>query len=251
MAEPLLALRGLHKRFGGLVVTDNVTLSVQPGEVHAIIGPNGAGKTTLMHQISGALAPDSGSVRIAGHDVTRWRLPARVRLGLARTFQITSIIPGFTVLENAALAAQARGGSSFRFFRPVRGDPALNDAARAALDQVGLLHRAAALAGTLSHGEKRQLELAVALATEPRLLLLDEPLAGAGAEEAELLVGLLGSLRGRFGMLLVEHDMQAVFTLADRISVLVQGRVIVTGNAETIRTHPEVRAAYLGEDADA
>ena len=248
MPDALLELRGLRKRFGGLTVTDNVSLSVLPGEIHAVIGPNGAGKTTLISLISGTLPPDSGTVLFAGADVTHRTLPHRARLGLARSFQITSVIPGFSALENAALAAQAHTGSSFRFLRPVRRDAALNDAARQALDQVGLGPRAETLAGTLSHGEKRQLELAVALASNPRLLLLDEPLAGAGAEETERLVALLASLRGRFGILLVEHDMQAVFALADRISVLVYGRIVVTGDATTIRSHPEVRAAYLGED---
>jgi branched-chain amino acid transport system ATP-binding protein len=247
--EPLLELRGLHKRFGGLTVTGNVSLTVLPGEIHAIIGPNGAGKTTLIGLISGTLPPDRGTVHLAGHDITAWTLPQRVRLGLARSFQVTSVIPGFTALENVALAVQARGGSSFRFVRPVRHDKALNHEARAVLDRIGLGHRAEALTATLSHGEKRQLELAVALATNPKLLLLDEPLAGAGAEETERLIALLRSLRGRFGILLVEHDMQAVFALADRISVLVYGRVVVTGPPDAIRDHPEVRSAYLGEDA--
>jgi branched-chain amino acid transport system ATP-binding protein len=249
MPDPLLELRGLSKRFGGLRVTDNVSLSVLPNEIHAIIGPNGAGKTTLMGLISGTIPPDSGSVRIAGHDVTHWSLPRRTRLGLARSFQITSIIPGFTALENTALAVQARSGSSFRFLRPAHTERRLNEQAHAALTQVGLAHRANITAGAMSHGEKRQLELAIALAAQPSLLLLDEPLAGAGAEETGRLIALLRDLRSRFGILLVEHDMQAVFALADRISVLVYGRIVVTGDAATIRDHPEVRSAYLGEDA--
>jgi branched-chain amino acid transport system ATP-binding protein len=249
MPEPLLELRGLRKRFGGLTVTDDVSLSVLPGEIHAVIGPNGAGKTTLIGLISGTLAPDGGQVCLLGQDVTTWSLPRRAKLGLARSFQITSIIPGFSVLENTALAVQAHTGSSFRFLRPARREAVLNGPAADALTQVGLGHRANTLAGSLSHGEQRQLELAVALACRPRLLLLDEPLAGAGAEETARLIGLLDALRGRFGILLVEHDMQAVFALADRISVLVAGRVVVTGDAATIREHPEVRAAYLGEDA--
>ena len=251
MPDALLELRGLRKRFGGLTVTDDVSLSVLPGEIHAVIGPNGAGKTTLISLISGTLPPDSGTVLFAGSDVTHRTLPHRARLGLARSFQITSVIPGFSALENAALAAQAHSGSSFRFLRPARHDAALNDAARQALHQVGLGSRAQTLAGALSHGEKRQLELAIVLASTPRLLLLDEPLAGAGAEETERLVVLLASLRGRFGILLVEHDMKAVFALAARISVLVYGRIVVTGNAATIRDHPEVREAYLGEDEHA
>ncbi len=249
MSEPLLELCGLCKRFGGLTVTDAVSLTVLPGEIHALIGPNGAGKTTLIHQVSGTLRPDNGAVLIAGQDVTGWSLPRRARLGLGRSFQITSIVPGFTALENVALAVQARSGSSFRFLRPVRREAALNAAALAALGRVQLAHRADVPAATLSHGEKRQLELAVALAAEPRLLLLDEPLAGAGPEETERLVTLLGGLRKQFGILLVEHDMQAVFALADRISVLVYGRIVVTGTAAEIRAHPEVRSAYLGEDA--
>jgi branched-chain amino acid transport system ATP-binding protein len=244
----LLELDALQKTFAGLTVTDGVSLTVEDGEIHAIIGPNGAGKTTLVHQISGTLRPDSGTIRFAGADISAWSLPRRARAGLARSFQITSIIPGFSVLENVALAVQAHSGSSFRFVRPARGERGLNDAALAALDQLGLAAKAETMAGTLSHGEKRQLELAMALVTNPRLLLLDEPLAGAGAAESERLVALLDGLRTRFGILLVEHDMQAVFALANRISVLVGGRVVITGTADEVRQHPEVREAYLGED---
>jgi branched-chain amino acid transport system ATP-binding protein len=245
---PLLELRNLRKRFGGLRVIDDVSLTVRPNEIHAVIGPNGAGKTTLMGLVSGTIPPDGGSVLIGTHDVTNWSFARRARLGLGRSFQITSIVPGFTALENAALAVQARDGTSFRFLRPVRMEHRLNQQARTALDQVGLGDRADTVAGTMSHGEKRQLELAIALAMQPRLLLLDEPLAGAGAEETERLIGLLRQLRSSYGILLVEHDMQAVFALADRISVLVYGRIVVTGDAATIRDHPEVRSAYLGED---
>lgn len=249
MPEPLLLrLRGLRKRFGGLTVTDDVSLTVQHGEIHAIIGPNGAGKTTLINQISGTLRPDSGSVEFAGQNVTGWPLPRLARAGLARSFQVTCLIPGFTALENAALAAQASSGSSFRFIGRASRDAALNAAARAALDRVGLGTRAGVLAGSLSHGEKRHLELAVAIATRPRLLLLDEPLAGAGPEETARLIALLRDLRTEFGILLIEHDMDAVFALANRISVLVYGRIVVTGTAAEIRAHPEVRSAYLGED---
>ena len=249
MPEALLELRGLCKRFGALTVTDDVSLTVLPGEIHAVIGPNGAGKTTLIHQIAGALRPDRGRVLLAGHDVTSWPPHRRARIGLGRTFQITSLVPGFTALENAALAAQAAAGSSFRFLRPAGRERTLNAAAYTALDRAGLGRRADVLAGSLSHGEKRQLELAVALAARPRVLLLDEPLAGAGLEETERLVALLRGLRAGYGILLVEHDMQAVFALADRISVLVYGRLVVTGTVDEIRTHPEVRSAYLGEDA--
>jgi branched-chain amino acid transport system ATP-binding protein len=215
-----------------------------------VIGPNGAGKTTLIHEITGVVAPDSGQVLFGGRDVTRLSMPRRARAGLARTFQITSVVAGFTVRENVALAAQARAGSSFRFFRPVASEHALNDAAMAALEEVGLAARAALPAGALSHGEKRALELAIALATRPRLLLLDEPLAGAGPEETERLIALLTRLKSAYTILLVEHDMQAVFALADRISVLVYGRVIATGTVGAIRGNAEVRAAYLGEDDD-
>jgi len=248
VAEPILRLDGLRKRFGGLAVTDGVSLDVLPGEIHAVIGPNGAGKTTLIHQISGTLRPDAGRVVFAGRDVTALPLARRARLGLARSFQITSVLPGFTALENAALAVQARSGSSFRFLRPAASEAALNRAAQAALEQTGLADRAAVPAAALSHGERRQLELAIALALQPRLLLLDEPLAGTGPEEADRLIALLRGLGRRYAILLVEHDMQAVFALADRISVLVQGRVIATGTPAAIRADAAVRAAYLGED---
>jgi len=248
VADALLELRRLRKSFGGLVVTDDVSLELRPGEIHALIGPNGAGKTTLIHQISGTLAPDSGEVIFAGEDVTHLPMARRARRGLARSFQITSILPGFSTLENVALAVQARSGSSFRFFRPASSEATLNDEAMAALREVGLERRAGVLSAALSHGEKRQLELAIALAMRPRLLLLDEPLAGTGAEEAERLMRILGGLRDHYGILLIEHDMPAVFALADRISVLAQGRLIATGTKEEIRADPVVRDAYLGED---
>ena len=248
MTEALLSLRNLRKRFGGLAVTDDVSLDVTPGEIHAVIGPNGAGKTTLINEISGVLPVDSGQVLFGGRDITALSMPRRARLGLARSFQITSVIPGFTALENTALAVQAGAGSSFRFFRPATSERRLNEPALAALDQVGLAGRAHTPAGAMSHGEKRQLELAIALATEPRLLLLDEPLAGAGPEETERLIGILRGLRSRYTIVLVEHDMQAVFAMADRISVLVYGRLIATGPTDAIRGNAEVRAAYLGED---
>ena len=248
MAEPILRLTGLCKHFGGLAVTDEVSLDVVPGEIHAIIGPNGAGKTTLINLVSGTLAPDEGRVEFAGRDVTHLPFQRRVRAGLARSFQITTVIPGFSALENVALAVQARSGSSLRFVWPASRERALNEEAMAALEQVGLAARAAVPAGALSHGEKRQLEIATAIATAPRLLLLDEPLAGAGPEETERLIALLRGLKARYAILLVEHDMQAVFALADRISVLVYGRVIATGGVDAIRGNPEVRAAYLGED---
>ena len=247
MAEPLLALHGLRKSYGALCVTDDVTLDVAPGEIHAVIGPNGAGKTTLIGEISGLLRPDSGRVMLNGEDVTRLPMHARARRGLARSFQITNLLPDFSALENVALAAQAHDGSSFRFFRPARTEERLNARALAALGEVGLAHRAAMRAGSLAHGEKRLLELAVAIVQEPALLLLDEPMAGTGREETAQLVTILRELKGHHAILLVEHDMEAVFALADRISVLVYGRLIATGRPEEIRLNEEVRQAYLGQ----
>ncbi len=244
----LLSVRNLCKNYGALEVTKDVSLDVAPGELHAIIGPNGAGKTTLIGQLSGQTAPDSGSVWLEGRDITRASMAQRVHLGLARSFQITSILPRFTVLENVALAVQARSGSSFRFFAPVVGERALNDAAMDALAEAGLEERARVRASALSHGEHRRLELAIALATEPRVLLLDEPLAGTGGEEAEAFIQRLRSLKGRFATVLIEHDMEAVFALADRISVLVYGQIIASGTPDMIRNDPKVRTAYLGDE---
>ena len=251
MAEPLLAARGLRKRFGGLVATDGVDLEVTEGEALAIIGPNGAGKTTLIGQLSGDLRPDTGTIRFAGADVTALPAAARSHRGLARSFQITSIFRDFTALDNVALAVQAHAGHSFRFWRAARAERALREPARAILEQVGLGDRADIVAGTLAHGEQRQLEIAMALATRPRLLLLDEPVAGMGLDESQRMVGLLRALRGRHTIVLVEHDMDVVWALADRISVLVYGRVIATGPPETIRLNAEVRRAYLGEEVPA
>ena len=249
MAEPLLRLEGLRKAYGALKVTDDVSLAVEPGELHAVIGPNGAGKTTLIHQMSGLAGSDAGRILFDGADITRLPMHQRVRRGLARSFQITSILPGFSALENVALAVQARSGSSFRFVGDASAEVALNDEAERALALVGIAHRAHIPAGLLSHGEKRQLELAVALATAPKLLLLDEPLAGTGHEESERVVETLRGLKGRYTIVLIEHDMEAVFSLADRVSVLVYGRVIATDTPERIRANPEVRSAYLGEEA--
>jgi branched-chain amino acid transport system ATP-binding protein len=243
-----LAVEGLCKRFGALAVTQDVSLTVEPGEVHALIGPNGAGKTTLIAQIAGSLPPDAGVVRLGGRDVTALPEHARARLGLARTFQITSVFPELTALENAALAAQAASDHPGRVWGRVAEDAALDAAARAALAETGLEARADAPARTLAHGEKRALELAMALAQKPGVLLLDEPMAGAGRDETERLTATLARLKGRVAMLLVEHDMGAVFALADRVSVLVAGRLIGTGAPEAIRADPAVRAAYLGED---
>ncbi len=248
MAESLLELRHVRKAYGALVVTDDVSLSVRSGELHAIIGPNGAGKTTLIHQISGTMSSDSGHVLFGDEDIAQLSMPQRVRRGLARSFQITSILPGFSALENVALAVQARSGSSFRFFGHAAQEKALNEPAMECLHLVGLGSRAHIPAGLLSHGEKRQLELAIGLATEPKLLLLDEPLAGTGHDESQRVVETLRRLKGRLTIMLIEHDMDAVFSLADRVSVLVYGRVIATDTPDRIRANAEVRAAYLGEE---
>jgi len=248
VAEALLETAGLTKRFGGLVATGEVSLSVAPSEIHAVIGPNGAGKTTLIGQLSGELKPDSGAIRFAGADISRLGPARRAALGIARSFQITSIFREFTTLDNVALAIQARAGHSFRFWRAARRDASLRDPAFAALGIVGLAGRADLPAGSLAHGEKRALELAMALATRPRLLLLDEPMAGMGPEESASMVRLLAGLKGRFSIVLVEHDMDAVFALADRITVMVYGRVIASARPAAIRADPEVRRAYLGEE---
>jgi branched-chain amino acid transport system ATP-binding protein len=247
MTEPILEVEGLTKSFGALRATDGVSLAVRPHEIHAQIGPNGAGKTTLLAQIAGELAPNAGSIRFLGRDVGGLSVARRARLGLARTFQISSLAPAFSALRNVMLAVQARQGSSFRFFAPARSDRRLIEPAMAALERVGLAARAHERVSALSHGERRQVELAVALAMWPRLLLLDEPMAGLGGEDARRMTEVLGALRGETAMLLVEHDMDAVFALADRISVLVYGRLIATGTPDAIRASPEVREAYLGE----
>jgi branched-chain amino acid transport system ATP-binding protein len=248
MAEPLLVIDRLIKRFGGLVATDNLSLDVMPGEVHAIIGPNGAGKTTLIAQLSGELKSDSGRVLFDGKDITQLPAHARSMMGLARSFQVTSIFRDFTALDNVALAVQAHVGSSFRFWNAARKDRTLREPAREALSRVGLGQRADTLAGDLSHGEQRQLEIAMAIATSPRMLLLDEPMAGMGGEESARMVDILRDFKGTHTILLIEHDMDAVFALADRISVLVYGRAIATGKPDEIRANEEVRQAYLGEE---
>ncbi|HLS87626.1 MAG TPA: ABC transporter ATP-binding protein [Burkholderiales bacterium] len=244
----MLVLERVLRRFGGLVATDEVSLEVRAGEVHALIGPNGAGKTTLVNLISGGLAPDAGTIRFDGRDVTRLTQHARVLAGLARSYQVTSIFRGFTVQENLALAVQARTGTSFSFWRPVARERALFDESGSLLADIGLEHKAHALAATLAHGEQRALEVGLALATNPRLLLLDEPMAGMGPEESQQVVALIERVRARVTVLLVEHDMDAVFRLANRISVLVGGRIIATGAPQEIRANAEVRRAYLGDE---
>ena len=250
MAEPVLRIENLRKNFGGLVVTDGVSLDINAGELHAVIGPNGAGKTTLINQISGTLAPSDGRIYLNGADITTLQPHQRAHLGLARSFQITSVLPRFSALENVALAVQARSGSSYQFMGRADKESALNDAAMAALTEVSLDARADVLAAHLSHGEKRALELAIALAMQPRLLLLDEPMAGTGPEESERLIVVLQKLKGRFAMMLVEHDMNAVFALADRISVLTYGRILASGRPAQVRTDPAVMTAYLGEELE-
>jgi branched-chain amino acid transport system ATP-binding protein len=249
-ADALLAVDGLVKRFGGLLATDNVSLGIREGEIHAIIGPNGAGKTTLIAQLAGEMLPNAGTIRFAGSDVTGLAVDARARLGIARSYQITQIFKGFTALDNVAMAVQAQDGHSFRAWALARADDTLRRPAAAILDRVGLGARSHVRAVNLAHGEQRQLEIAMALATRPRLLLLDEPMAGMGKDESERMTALLAKLKGEETILLIEHDMDVVFALADRISVLVYGRVIATGRPDEIRANAAVRAAYLG-DGDA
>jgi branched-chain amino acid transport system ATP-binding protein len=247
VADPLLRVENLVRRFGGIVATDHLSLDVARGELHAIIGPNGAGKTTLISQLTGQLQPNSGAIHFAGRDITRLPAWRRSALGLARSFQITSLLPDFTALDNVALAVQAHDGHSFYFWGNARKEKHLREKALSALSRVGLEQRADAVVSELSHGEQRELELAVALATSPQLLLLDEPMAGLGATESARMVKLLRELRREVTIVLVEHDMDAVFALADRITVLVYGRVIASDTPDTIRKHEEVKRAYLGD----
>ena len=244
----MLELRNVSKRFGGVVATDDVTLEIARGEVHALIGPNGAGKTTLVAQISGMLPVDTGRIVFEGEEITHLKAHARVRAGLARSYQVTSIFRRFTVLGNLALAVQARSGSSFSFWRPLAAEAALVDEARTLAREVGLSEKADTLAANLSHGDQRALEVGLALATRPRLLLLDEPMAGMGPQESARIIELIERLRASLTVLLVEHDMDAVFRLASRISVLVNGRLIASGSPPAIRLDPEVRKAYLGDE---
>lgn len=249
MTESILEICGLCKSFGALTATDDVTLDLRPGEIHALIGPNGAGKSTLIKQIVGEIRPDSGTVRFEGQCIDRMDAAARARLGLARSFQVSSVIPGFSVLQNVMLAVVGASGQTFRFYRPALGDARLTEPARFHLHHAGLDGREAILAGELSHGERRKLEIAMALALRPRAFLLDEPMAGMGLEGSRQLTATLSELRAEAPILLVEHDMDAVFALADRISVLVYGRIIATGTVAEIRANDEVRRSYLGQDA--
>ncbi|MCC6250430.1 MAG: ABC transporter ATP-binding protein [Rubrivivax sp.] len=248
MSVPVLALHGLVKRFGGLLVTDHVDLAVAPGEVHAIIGPNGAGKTTLINQISGELACDEGRIELAGQDVTRQPVHARARAGLGRSYQITSVIPEFTARENVLLAAQAVRGHNFRFWGVATAQPALVEAAERGLARVGLLAHRDRSAGALAYGQQRQLELAMTLAIEPQVLLLDEPMAGLGPAETEEMIAVLRAIEPRPAIVLVEHDMHAVFSLASVCSVLVYGKVVFRGGPAQVRDSAVVREAYLGDE---
>ena len=243
----MLAIENLNKSFGALQVSHNISLTVAPGQCHAVIGPNGAGKTTLIHQISGVLLQNSGRILLDGYDVSRLSVWERVHAGLGRTFQITSILPTFSVLENVATAVQAKAGSSFKFFACAAAEVALNEKAQCILKRVGLSEQVDSLAADLSHGDLRLLEIAIALAGTPKFLLLDEPMAGLGKTESAALITLLSELRGEFPMLLVEHDIDAVFQLADELSVLVDGKIVAQGSPSEVRDSPKARAAYLGE----
>ena len=250
MSEPLLQVSHLAKRFEGIVASDDIILTIAAGELHAVIGPNGAGKTTLILQLSGQLTPDSGRVVFAGDDITHLPMYRRAALGLARSFQITSLFLDLSVLDNVLLAVQAHAGHSFRFWRDARREKELREPALALLERVGLAAHADRRCADLSHGEHRLIELAMALAGRPRMLLLDEPMAGLGPEESARMVSMLRALKRDFTILLVEHDMEAVFALADRITVLVYGRVIASGAPAEIRANAEVRKAYLGEQSE-
>ena len=243
-----LQTEGLVKRYGTLLVTDQVSLDIRAGELHAVIGPNGAGKTTLINQLSGELPADEGRIVFAGQDVSALPVHQRARAGLLRSYQITSIFEEFSVVENVVLAALAAKRNAWRFWKPMLGDAVAREAADSAVAAAGLAMHADVPAGELAYGQRRQLELAMALAAQPKFLLLDEPMAGMSVQESAAVTRLLHGLKGRYTILLVEHDMEAVFALADRISVLVYGRVMFTGTPDEIREHPEVRAVYLGEE---
>jgi branched-chain amino acid transport system ATP-binding protein len=248
MPDSILSVRNIEKSFGALKASDGISLDLVAGEIHALIGPNGAGKSTLIKQIAGGLKPDSGSVAFMGRDVTAKSTAQRARLGLGRAFQISALAMQYSVLENAVLGAVGQSGSVFQFFRPAMKDPALLAGARRALDRVGLQDHEDIITSELSHGQRRQLEVAVALTLEPKAFLMDEPMAGMGAEGSRELTTFLQELKHEAPILLVEHDMDAVFACADRISVLVYGQIIATGSVDEIRSNPQVRVAYLGEE---
>ena len=247
-AAPKLEIRHLHKSFGALAATQDVNITVQAGELHALIGPNGAGKTTLISQISGELMPDSGHILLDGHDITRLPAFKRASVGLARSFQISQLYNDFTVEDNVAMAVQAQSSKRFSLWSAARKDPSLREPAREALERVGLADRANLRVSELAHGQKRQLELAIALSLNASVLLLDEPMAGLGAEESQRMKDILLELKGRYAILLVEHDMDIVFALADRITVLVYGKPIFTGTPDEVRGNSDVRDAYLGRE---
>ncbi len=248
-SSAILEIHGLNKSFGALKATDNVSLELYAGEIHALIGPNGAGKSTLIKQICGDYEPDSGEIIFMSEKMKGLGVADRAQKGLGRTFQISSLALEFSALRNVMLAVQAKSGSSFKFFKPVMKDDELLSGARAMLDRVGLLHRQDIPAAELSHGERRQLEIAIALALKPKAFLLDEPMAGMGPEGSRTLTTFLAELKREAPILLVEHDMDAVFALADRISVLVYGQIVASGSVDEIRNNPLVREAYLGEEA--
>ena len=251
MSDPVLAVRDVHKAFGALKASDGISLDLFPGEIHALIGPNGAGKSTLIQQIAGGLTPDNGSVQFLGRDISNLSTVERSRMGLGRTFQISALAMEYTVLQNAVLGAVGQSGGTFRFFKPAMKNKALLDRAYAALDRVQLRDEANVVTAELSHGQRRQLEVAVALTLSPKAFLMDEPMAGMGAGGSKRLTGFLRELKSEAPILLVEHDMDAVFALADRISVLVYGKIIATGSVDDIRSNPEVQLAYLGEETGA
>jgi branched-chain amino acid transport system ATP-binding protein len=250
MSSALLSIIGLTKRFGGLVVSNELNLEIEAGETHAVIGPNGAGKTTLINQIQGELRADSGRIVFDGRDISRASAPYRARLGIARTYQITSVFPEFSVITNVAVARQVAAGHSFRFIQAAESDRNLIDPALETICRVGLADRANVLAQDLSHGERRQLEIAMALTRRPRLMLLDEPMAGMGGRDSARMKRLLAEIKKTCTILLVEHDMDAVFALADRVTVLVAGRNVATGNPDQIRADKRVRDAYLGRSGE-
>lgn len=248
MSDPILQVENLVKRYGGLLATDDLGIDVRKGELHAVIGPNGAGKTTLIKQLTGETSSDGGTILFDGRDIRRLTEPKRSHVGIARSFQITTLFQNFTVLENVILAVQAHSGHSFRFWKKANADASLVEPALDALRQMGMEERQNVIVSELSHGEQRQLEISIALATSPKMLLLDEPMAGMSVEDSTKLIATLRELKGRLSILLIEHDMDAVFSLADRITVLVYGRAIATGTPEEIRNNDEVRQAYLGEE---